>query len=204
MRLFRPGFMAGWLYPDAILRIKTTEKLLCLTFDDGPDQKSTPQIVNMLDKYKIKAVFFCNGRSAEKYPSLIQQLISHGHVIGNHGFSHLNGWKTSRRKYITDITNAAEYTSSVLFRPPYGRLRLIQYLKLRRKYKVVLWDVMPYDFDMSFGYKNTLTVLMKKIRPGSIVVLHDQPSSSALIILDQFIDQSLQRGYKFIIPEELR
>jgi peptidoglycan/xylan/chitin deacetylase (PgdA/CDA1 family) len=204
MRLFRPGFMAGWFYPDAIFRIKTTEKLLCLTFDDGPDQKSTPQIVNMLDKYKIKAVFFCNGRSAEKYPSLIQQLISHGHVIGNHGFSHLNGWKTSRRKYITDITNAAEYTSSVLFRPPYGRLRLIQYLKLRRKYKVVLWDVMPYDFDMSFGYKNTLTVLMKKIRPGSIVVLHDQPSSSALIILDQFIDQSLQRGYKFIIPEELR
>ena len=196
--------MAGWLYPDAIFRIKTSEKLLCLTFDDGPDQKSTPQIVNILDKYKIKAVFFCNGRSAEKYPSLVKQLISHGHVIGNHGFSHLNGWKTSRRKYIADVTNAAEYTSSVLFRPPYGRLRLIQYLKLRRKYKVVLWDVMPYDFDMSFGYKNTLTVLMKKIRPGSIVVLHDQPSSAALIILDQFIDQSLQRGFKFIIPEELR
>lgn len=196
--------MAGWLYPDAIFRIKTTEKLLCLTFDDGPDQKSTPQIVDILDKYNIKAVFFCNGRSAEKYPYLIQQLISHGHVIGNHGFSHLNGWKTSRRKYIADITNAAESTSSVLFRPPFGRLGLIQYLNLRRKYKIVLWDVMPYDFDMSFGYKNTLSVLMKKIRPGSIVVLHDQPSSSALIILDQFIDQSLQSGFKFIIPEELR
>jgi peptidoglycan/xylan/chitin deacetylase (PgdA/CDA1 family) len=95
MRLFRPCFIAGWLYPEAIFRIRTTEKLLCLTFDDGPDPGSTPQLLDILDKYNIKSLFFCDGRAAEKYPDLIKRMISRGHIIGNHGYSHLDGWRTS-------------------------------------------------------------------------------------------------------------
>lgn len=159
MRLFRPCLFAGWFYPDAIFRMRTKEKLLCLTFDDGPDPDSTPKILEIINRYHINALFFCNGRSAEKYPDLIKQIKEEGHLVGNHGYSHLNGWNTSLKRYIADIENADSFTSSDLFRPPYGRLRLIQYLKLRRKYKIVFWDIMPYDFDKSFGVENSLRII---------------------------------------------
>ena len=68
MRLFRPCFIAGWLYNDAIFRIRTGEKLLYLTFDDGPDPESTPEMLDILDKHFVKVLFFCNGKAAEKYP----------------------------------------------------------------------------------------------------------------------------------------
>ena len=132
MRFFRPCFVAGWIYPEALFRIKTTEKLLYLTFDDGPDPESTPVLLEILEKHNIKVIFFCNGRAAEKYPELIGQIKSQGHLIGNHGYNHLDGWRTSTEKYIADVENAAGFTSSDLFRPPYGRLSLGQYRKLKR------------------------------------------------------------------------
>src|SRR5665648_16016 len=110
MRLFRPCFIAGWLYPDAI-----------------------PQLLDILNKYEIKALFFCNGRASEKYPDLIKEMISKGHIIGNHGYNHLNGWITSLNRYVADIMLPASHTSSGLFRPPYGRLRFdpVSYTHLR-------------------------------------------------------------------------
>jgi len=201
MRLFRPCFIAGCLYPDAIFRIKTSEKLLCLTFDDGPDPDSTPQLLDILDKHNIKALFFCDGRVAEKYPDLINRMISKGHITGNHGYNHLNGWTTSLKKYIADVAKAAPYTSFRLFRPPYGRLRFDQYIKLKEKYKIVLWDIMPYDFDTSFGSENSLRILKNKIRTGSIIVLHDTSHSSANTIIDEFLTFSVNSGYRFELPD---
>jgi len=200
MRLFRPCFIAGWLYPDAIFRIRTTEKILCLTFDDGPDPDSTPQLLDILNKYEIKALFFCNGRASEKYPDLIKEMISKGHIIGNHGYNHLNGWITSLNRYVADIMLPASHTSSGLFRPPYGRLRFDQYRKLRKTHKIVFWDIMPYDFDTSFGSENSMRILKSKIRPGSIIVLHDTSHSSANTILDEFLTFSVSSGYRFEIP----
>jgi len=197
MRLFRPGFIAACLYPEAIFRIETTEKLLCLTFDDGPNPDSTPQILDILDLYNIKAMFFCDGRAAEKYPDLINQITTHGHVIGNHGYNHLNGWKTSTEKYIADIEKAAANTSGSLFRPPYGRLRFGQYRKLKKNYKIVFWDIMPYDFDSSFGSAKSLQILKNKIRPGSVIVLHDNPNSATIKILDEFLVFAVGEGYRF-------
>ena len=197
MRLFRPGFFAACLYPEAIFRIKTTEKLLCLTFDDGPNPDSTPQILNILDLCKIKALFFCDGRAAEKYPDLINQITSKGHIIGNHGYNHLNGWKTSTENYIADIEKAAAITSAGLFRPPYGRLRFMEYRKLKKKYKIVFWDLMPYDFDASFGSENSLKILKSKLRPGSVIVLHDNPNSAAIKILKEFLAFAVGEGYRF-------
>jgi len=200
MRLFRPGFFAACLYPEAIFRIKTTEKLLYLTFDDGPSPDSTPQILDILDLCNIKAVFFCDGRAAENYPDLIRQITSKGHIIGNHGYNHLNGWKTSTEKYIADIEKAAAFTSDRLLRPPYGRLRFGQYRKLKKNYKIVFWDLMPYDFDASFGNEKSLQVLKNKIRPGSVIVLHDNTKSAAITILKEFLDFVIDDGYRFEIP----
>ena len=200
MRLFRPGFIGGCLYPEALFRIKTTEKLICLTFDDGPDPVSSPQLLDILGKYDVKALFFCDGRAAENYPYLIELIKSKGHLIGNHGYSHLNGWKTSVKRYIADVENAAGYTSSYLFRPPYGHLRLGQYRKLKERYKIVFWDIMPYDFDKSFSSEDSLKVLLRKLRPGSVIVLHDQPQSTIIPVLHKVIETAIQRGYRFVLP----
>ena len=197
MRLFRPGFIAGWLYPEAIFRIKTNEKVLYLTFDDGPDPDSTPELINLLYKYKIRGLFFVDGRAAERFPELVGQLLSGGHSVGNHGYSHYDGWRTSAEKYIEDVSKADGLINSRTFRPPFGRMKTSQYQKLKKKYKIVLWDIMPYDFDKKFGRGKSLQVLKKNIRPGSIIVLHDTPSSTANSILDEFVAFAFKTGYRF-------
>jgi peptidoglycan/xylan/chitin deacetylase (PgdA/CDA1 family) len=186
------------LYPEAIFRIKTNEKHLLLTFDDGPDPASTPLILEILSKYHVRAIFFFTGLKAERYPDLTEKLRSAGHIIGNHGYSHLSGWKTSKSNYIADVERADGLTSPDLFRPPYGSLTRGQYKSLKEKYKIIFWDLMPYDFDTSFSARNALSILKEKIRPGSIIVLHDSPLSYGPGLLDEFIGYAMSEGYGFV------
>ncbi len=197
MRLFRPFFFSALLYPGAIFRLKTAEKLLCLTFDDGPDPLSTMRLLDMLDRFAVKAVFFCTGIKAEKYPELINKIKARGHLIGNHGYTHLNGWIISTEKYVADVNEAAPFTSYRLFRPPFGYLRYSQYIKLRDTFKIVFWDVMPYDFDNLFETSRSLQILKKKIRPGSVIVLHDTSESNAINLIEDFILFAIEKGYRF-------
>lgn len=200
MRLFRPFFLSGVFYPEAIFRLKTRNKELCLTFDDGPSPDSTPQILDILDSHSVKALFFCSGQAAEKYPDLITLMVSRGHIIGNHGYCHLNGWKTNRSDYLNNVFKADKFTSPHLFRPPYGRIKPAQYHELLKKYTIIFWDLMPYDYDKNMGNGTILSVLKKKIRPGSVIVLHDKISSSVLSFLSEFIKYAEESGYNFIIP----
>jgi peptidoglycan-N-acetylglucosamine deacetylase len=200
MRLFRPGFLAVKLFPEALSREKTTEKVLYLTFDDGPDILSTVPLLNILSKHNIKAIFFCSGKAASENTELVNRIKSEGHIVGNHGYSHLNGLLTSKKKYLFDIKKAAEFTSDTLFRPPYGHLKIIQYQSIKRFFKIIMWDIMPYDFDRGFGSDRSLSILKKKIRPGAIIVLHDSSKSTVLEFLDTFIEFANGSGYKFDIP----
>jgi peptidoglycan/xylan/chitin deacetylase (PgdA/CDA1 family) len=201
MRLFRPPYIAAYLYPEAVFRIKTTEKVLYLTFDDGPDPDSTPKLLWILKNHNIKSVFFCSGKKAEKYPLLVEHIKSEGHSVGNHGYFHLNGWITQDVEYFSDIFNASGFTSAKLFRPPYGRMKIRQYKKLKEIYKIFFWDLMAYDFDNSFGAENSLRILKTKIRPGSVIVLHDTSKSCATLILEEFIVFALKEGYRFELPK---
>jgi peptidoglycan-N-acetylglucosamine deacetylase len=202
MRLFRPGFLAGCLYSEALFRIKTTEMRVFLTFDDGPDPVSTPLLLDILKKYDVPAIFFCNGDAAEKYPELIDMIRQCGHIIGNHGYSHLNGWRTDAVKYANDIKRASKLTSGNIFRPPFGLLSYRQ-KRLLKSFRIIFWDVMAYDFDSSFGSKKSLEILKRKIRPGSIIVLHDTALSCAKEILDEFIVFALGKGYSFNMIKDL-
>ena len=197
MRFFRPFPTAGWLFPEAIFRIKSREKTAYLTIDDGPDPESTPELFDILDSANVKAVFFCCSEAAEKYPELAHQIKQRGHVIGNHGYYHLNGWKTSVKKYCDNAEKASQLTSSSLFRPPYGRLRISQYNQLKRTFKIVFWDLMCYDFDPGFGANRSLQVLKQKLRPGSIIVLHDTPVSTCRYFLKNFLEDAMAKGYTF-------
>jgi peptidoglycan/xylan/chitin deacetylase (PgdA/CDA1 family) len=200
MRLFRPSLLGVRLFREALFREKTTEKVLYLTFDDGPDIGSTLQLLNILAIHRIKALFFCSGRKASDHPGLINKIKSDGHLIGNHGYNHLNGLLTAKQKYLSDIKLAEEFTSGTLFRPPYGRLRVSQYNALIKTYRIIMWDIMPYDFDRRFGSEKSLAVLKKMIRPGSVIVLHDKPESNVQEFLDAFILFAIGKGYRFDIP----
>jgi peptidoglycan-N-acetylglucosamine deacetylase len=197
MRLFRPGLLAACLYSEALFRIKTSEKVLYLTFDDGPDEGSTRQLLDILNRYSIKGLFFCSGNAAEKNPGLMKLIRSNGHRVGNHGYYHLDGWRTDAATYYSDIVKASGFTSAKIFRPPFGRLSLKQRKKVSESYKIVFWDIMPYDFDIAFGRDRSLRILKEKIRPGSIIVLHDTISSCANAIVEEFVIFAQDQGYRF-------
>ena len=197
MKFFRPWFFQKYFYPDVIYRVRTNEKILYLTFDDGPGPGSTKILLSILEKYGIKSMFFCSGKKVEKYGYLVKLIKDQGHLIGNHGYNHLNGWLTPTKEYIKDIITASKLTPDKIFRPPYGRLRWGQYKRLRKTFRLVFWDLMPYDFDKSFGGASSLRILKSKIRPGSIIVLHDTSSSSCNKILEDFIIYALKSGYGF-------
>jgi peptidoglycan-N-acetylglucosamine deacetylase len=201
MRLFRPCFLTVYLFPEAIFREETGEKILYLTFDDGPDIKTTSALLEILAKHNVRAVFFCSGKEALRNPDLIKKIKSEGHIVGNHGYNHLNGLFTSKHKYFDDIKMAAGFTSDSYFRPPYGQLRINQYRELKKTYRIIMWDLMPYDFDRKFGAKKSLSILKKMVRPGSVIVLHDNIRSTLLEFIETFILFAFGEGYRFDIPD---
>lgn len=204
MRLFRPGFIIRHLYPEALFRVKTTDKVIYLTFDDGPDPVSTPLLLSVLAKNQIRALFFCTGEAAERHPDLIEKIVNDGHLTGNHGHKHLKGWYTTTSGYLADIEKSALVTSRVFFRPPYGSISPFQYFKIKDHYKIVFWDIMPYDFDSLFGGRRSLQVLNRMIRPGSVIVLHDRPGSCVLSFIEDFIQSAATLGYRFGEPGDLK
>ena len=109
----------------------------------------------------------------KKHPEIFQQLIDEGHALGNHTFHHVDGWNTTTRSYLREVQQCAEVFSSKLFRPPYGRMRPAQRKAIQRKYKIVLWDVLTYDFDKDWSGEDCLQTALKYSREGSIVVFHD-------------------------------
>jgi peptidoglycan-N-acetylglucosamine deacetylase len=200
MRLFRPARLARCLYPEAVFRIKTTEKILFLTFDDGPDPESTPLLIRILGKHNVKAMFFCNGLKAEREPVLMDLIRQNGHITGNHTYNHADGWLTSYGDYINEAEKAAASTSHQYFRPPYGRLRFKQYKELKKKYRIFFWDLMAYDFDRKLKPPSALRILCRKMRPGSVIVLHDKQYSTSVGILDEFLTVAKASGYRFDLP----
>lgn len=198
MRLYRLPLPARLFYPRALSRVRTKRKELYLTFDDGPDPVITPLVVGILARKNVRAVFFCNGERAEKYPDLVELIRMKGHLVGNHGYKHLDGWITSKTDYLANVSKAAALTSEVIFRPPHGRITPPQFRSIARQYRIVLWDLMPYDFDRGLTPVKILTILRDKIRSGSIIVFHDREGSSVLSFLEKFITEAEGNGYSFL------
>lgn len=197
IRNYNRPFPAGIIYPDAIYSLRGGGKKAYLTFDDGPDPDSTPVILDILRANGAKATFFCTGSRVLAAPGLFARIASEGHTVGNHGYSHLNGLKTPVRTYCADVLRGRDITCSNLFRPPYGRLRVRQYRILERSMQIVFWDLMPYDFDQGLTADESYSILTRRLRPGSVIVLHDKASSSALLYLDRFLKKALAEGWSF-------
>ena len=191
--------LTKYLFPSLVWKKNTDQKKIWITFDDGPDEKVTPFLINVLEKFDIKATFFIIGKQAKKYPELVKLIINNGHKIGNHSFSHLNGFSTNNYKYLEDIEQAKKYISSDIFRPPYGKITPFQIKNLKKNFKIIMWDIMSWDFKENISPNKIYKNVIDNVENGSIILFHNNLKSyknlkkSLEIILEKLED----KGYQF-------
>lgn len=187
-----------WLVP-AVWRIDDETKSIYLTFDDGPCPDITPKVLDILDKYGIKATFFCVGDNVRKYPETFRLVVDKGHRTGNHTMHHLKGFCTPAAEYIDDVEEADKFIGSNLFRPPYGRITMKQLRFLRQRYKIVMWDVITRDYNRKLTSEKCFSIVKRFARSGSIIIFHDSKKSAdnVLSALPLSIEWLISQGYTF-------
>jgi len=190
------------LFPDRIWDIKTEEKILYFTFDDGPHPEATFFVLEELKKINAKATFFCIGKNVKENFPIYQKIIIEGQRVGNHTYHHLNGWKTPDKSYLDDIFEAKKIIDSNLFRPPYGRITNWQAKALgdeKFQLKTVMWDVLSGDFDPSVSGENCYLNVVNNAKQGSIVVFHDSQKafSSLKYALPRLLSYYTNEGFRF-------
>tara|TARA_R110002111_G_scaffold16141_7_gene41535 strand:- start:11377 stop:12051 length:675 start_codon:yes stop_codon:yes gene_type:complete len=210
-----PGFVKS-LFPNFIWNINTSNKELYLTFDDGPTPEITDWVLATLKDYNAKATFFCIGKNIEKHSEIFQNIIKDGHSVGNHTYDHLKGWKTKTNTYVENI----EFTDSVMqfqiqnstfkdsnavnsvkiFRPPYGKFKTKQSKQIQKLgYKIILWDVLSYDWDHTVKEEVCLKNVTSAAKEGSIIVFHDsvKASRNLIYVLPKVLEYYSEKGYEF-------
>jgi peptidoglycan/xylan/chitin deacetylase (PgdA/CDA1 family) len=199
MRFIGIPLISKLFYPSIIKSFPLEKGKLFFSFDDGPNPEVTPQILEILEQHNAKATFFCLGQNAEKHPELLNKIIAKGHSIGNHSYSHLNGFRTPNDIYIHDVEKAEQLIPSNLFRPPYGKITPRQYHFLKKKYKIILWDVLAYDFDQTLSANQCVDIVLNHVKNGSIVVFHDsnKAKNNILAALPKLLDELSKRNFVF-------
>ncbi|HHT21988.1 MAG TPA: polysaccharide deacetylase family protein [Bacteroidales bacterium] len=190
-----------WRTP--IWRMDSNQKAIYLTFDDGPNPEITPQVLDILDEFGVKANFFCVGENVQKYRDVFEETKRRGHKVGNHTFNHLKGFETSVEEYVENVEKANELIKSKLFRPPHGRITPRQVNALKKDYKIIMWDFITYDFDARVSPETILNEVKKRSRNGSIVVFHDltKVAKNMLAVLPKAIQFWQDEGYELKLIE---
>ncbi len=202
MFIERPPRWFRWLFPGAIFRLpsrKRGEKRVFLTFDDGPIPEATPWVLDVLDRYGVKATFFMVGQNVERHPELLREVLSRGHAVGNHTLHHIQGASATTMRYMRDAAEGAALTGSCLFRPPHGWLRPRQLMALKKHYKVIMYDLVTRDYSRHLTAQQVIENVRKYTRDGSIIVFHDSLKSLPRIkeALPQALEWLLKEGYVF-------
>ena len=184
-------------------RKSNQERVLYLSFDDGPHPEVTPFVLSELKNYNAKASFFCIGKNVAAHQNLYAAIIEQGHTVGNHTYDHVNGWKTDISHYIQNIELAGKLIHSNLFRPPYGRITKSQIHKIKADknlpQEIIMWDVLSGDFNLTLSPEACTKNVIKNTSAGSIVVFHD--SAKAMdrlrIALPKVLAHFSKLGYQF-------
>jgi len=207
--LIKTPILLKFLFRNWVWRLSSKEKVLYLTFDDGPTPEITEWTLNELKKYEAKATFFCIGKNIGEHPEIFQKIIEENHAVGNHTNNHLNGWKTKTATYLQNIKDAEKYFEEnpkskigniKLFRPPYGRLSFSQSKKIRKMgYKIIMWDVLSADFDPKISNEKCLENVIRNIQNGSIIVFHDSVKASEKLkfVLPKVLEYYSYIGFDF-------
>lgn len=198
LQVHLPRWITKW-FPLAIWRMPDESKTVYLTFDDGPVPVITPWVLELLQKYQIKATFFAVGENVFHYPEIFEHIMEDGHAVGNHTYHHLQGLKSDNRTYFQDIEKANKLIGSHLFRPPHGWLKRAQYWHLSRKYKIIMWDVISCDYNRNIKKEEVLQNVLDYVRPGSIITFHDSKKAAEHLywVLPRVIETLKAEGYEF-------
>lgn len=185
--------------PSLTWKVKTLDKVVYLTFDDGPHPTITPQVLELLNRYQAKATFFCVGENVTKFPDTFNQILQHGHSVGNHTYNHIKGWNTSVSDYVANTEKAKAVIPGKLFRPPYGRITPAQIKALKNDYQIVMWSILTRDYDKRIDTNATAEKLCKLISHGDVVVFHDSEKAAAQLfpMLTRVLQHFSNQGYQF-------
>jgi peptidoglycan-N-acetylglucosamine deacetylase len=203
-------------YGPVYSEIKTTQKVVALTFDDGPYPPYTGQILDILKEYHVPATFFVLGRNAEKYPDLVRRIAAEGHQIGNHTYDHLDLLKVDRSAIAEQVDHTSKIVADItgqkprVVRPPHGfRDAVVIDVMAERGLKVVEWSVASRDWTNP-GADEIAARTLGKVQNGSVVLLHDgdgvaqsAPREQTVAATRQIIKQLLAQGYKMVTVDEI-
>ena len=199
MIIEQPTIWLRWIYPKALWRMDPKEHSVYLTFDDGPIPEATPFILDTLAKYGIKATFFMVGDNVRKYPHLYERIKAEGHQVGNHTYNHMGSVRHTLKTYVKNTNKANDLIHSKYFRPPHGWMRPAAYIWLKRKYKVVMWDVVTRDYSRLLTAEDVVNNIKTYTRNGSIITFHDSLKSIEKLqtALPESLEWLISQGYQF-------
>lgn len=192
---------------------------IALTFDDGPDSRYTPRVLEILARYNVKACFFIVGSKASRHPEIIHQVVSAGHQIGYHGYRHSLTWLLSPRataRELTETTRVIENVTGIkpaYFRPPWGIFNAISlFPHWRNHLPMVLWSFMCWDWSKNATAQKITTRALQKVKDGSILIFHDgtgnpgtseQAPEQMLIALPEILEGLKERNLQPVALGEL-
>ncbi|MEI8047073.1 MAG: polysaccharide deacetylase family protein [Bacteroidota bacterium] len=200
MTFYSAPFWLRYIYPKGLIwSVATGKREVFLTFDDGPVPGITPLVLGILEKYNIKATFFCVGENVQKYPEVFEMLLSPGHAVGNHTFHHVKGWKTDLDTYLSEIEQCNQLVKSKWFRPPHGQINRKIARQVRKNYNIIMWTALTGDYDKNLTGEQCLANAVKNTKPGSIIVFHDSIKARERMeyALPLYIEFCLREGYSF-------
>lgn len=199
------------LFGKCIHCVQTHEKIVALTFDDGPSDPYTSAILAVLRHQGVKATFFLLGQNVANYPGIVQSIYQEGHEIGNHSYSHQQlifktpGFVRDEIEKTDRLIRQAGYQGKIYFRAPYGRkLFILPWILSRQGREHILFDVIPDDWDCP-GVPVIVERVLKQVKPGSIILCHDgggdrtQTVEATAIIIEKL----KAAGYRFVTISEL-
>ncbi|WP_413513347.1 polysaccharide deacetylase family protein [Myroides odoratus] len=196
------------LFPQYTWHKNHKDKVVYLTFDDGPIPEVTAWVLHLLQQQQIKATFFCIGDNIRKHPQLFQRILAEQHQIGNHTYNHLNGWKSTLEEYVLNVDlcqqEVLKHTKqpTLLFRPPYGKIKKQQgdYL-VKEGFEIIMWSIITKDYEATLSPQNCLKRTIKQIKPGSILVFHDSVKAEKNLkyTLPLLIEYLKKEGYTFSV-----
>lgn len=200
MYLVKTPALLRWLYPSLTWHKRREDRIIYLSFDDGPIPVVTPFVLKTLADHGAKATFFCIGDNIRKHPEIFSAVVAGGHRIGNHTFNHLRGWDHADDVFMANVEECARLVPGKLFRPPYGRAKRSQTRALRQQgYEVVMWDVLSGDFDTALAPENCLRNVIRHTGSGSIVVFHDSEKAFGRLryALPRALETWTGQGFRF-------
>jgi peptidoglycan-N-acetylglucosamine deacetylase len=197
--LIQPNWLLRRIYPKALWNMDRREKVIYLTFDDGPIEGLTEWVLGELQRFGAKATFFCVGANVQKHAAVFEKIKVGGHVAANHTMKHLHGLQSTVEGYLDEAEACRGLVNNALFRPPYGRMRRGQYHALLQKgYIIVLWDVISYDYE-NIEAEDCAGNVIRNAHNGSIVLFHDNLKAERNLkhALPRVLEHFSALGYRF-------